>query len=361
MAQKLLFKILMLTLVLGFTQNTHAQSQCWRIFDQIQSRVVENSEGKVDSRIQNIKWIKKRLFEDGELAKLKTQDKKTVHNEFLSELLYETVKLMFQNFNRSGLDKIEGAGRLFGVIVEDIKVHRTNKKVTYDYFLRINSAIVRLWSSANQKTTNGRQTRNDLKNGDPVEVLIDYKKQTGYLSSKDFVELPLLVPLKMQDFLELGVEVAPLGVSFKTEGFIHGVVSDTAYLYNHDKLHIGIFFRRWERLKAAEKHYYKKISDFFKIPPKDLTYEEEVLSRVALFTYTHELYYLPQFVKLFNSKDYNWKESEEYKGVLERAYNDVTNKEQDSEIRINNMTREEYDAITTRGLEIRIKEYQSRN
>jgi hypothetical protein len=294
-----------------------ATNTCEELFEKNLSHKITRiqSSQPINSRIQTAEWIKKVLIKDGGLEKLKKSDLKKDHNELFSDMLQETVKLLLQDFfqKNSKLKDVVGAEIFLKTIVDDISAHRGNHTVTYEYFFKINYAISKLISLKHQqhlaKSYQGREFqlwRDMLENATEKELPLyaykipeyfqelmndkTYQSKLDKLSHEGIYFLPTFADLTMQDIIDLGIEIAPLGMTLNENSHYDGLMNVNAFEYfNHDISHAEILGSIWSLLSLDEKTKFLKIQKFLSSENLQLDPDQKIVLSTVLFEKIHEL------------------------------------------------------------------------
>ncbi|MES2768473.1 MAG: hypothetical protein V4596_04940 [Bdellovibrionota bacterium] len=292
-----------------------AGNQCESLFStKSSSKITEKpSATKRISHIQNIEWLKKKLFKDGEMEKLKKSDALRDHNEFLSNMLSETIKILKRDFHQkdSELKKIEGASFYLEAILQNISLHQAEHKVTHDYYIRINYAISKFIALKNSESFIGNALIKKIsaQKGSTVpqkikqnfeEDLIAYRFLFEGYKEEGLQLFPLFADLTPKDFIDLGVELVPLGMTLNARSTFDGRGGRDAHDYFiHDLLHAQELLAAWSRLSPADRARYVKFEKFLSSPGLKLTHDETVLLYAYVFKRRHEKVTLEEMLKEF--------------------------------------------------------------
>lgn len=319
-----------------FAQGALASNQCGSLFQKkAQPRIIEIPSKEVRiSPIQNIEWLKRMLIKNGELEKLKKSDLFNDHNEFLSEILFETVKILDHDFykNNSELKYMVGARTLHKTIIGDIGIHRAYRKVTHEYFVQINYAISKFVSLKNIDGLRLETLKAEIelaKNQTKFnEILENLKKEKEInlnlkqLSSERMLLFPTFADLKMKDFLELGIEIVPVGMSMKAEISYDNIKDDHANSYfMHDVFHGQIIMVGWEFMNRVERAKFLKIQRFLKSKSSNLTYEEQFMLDAYVFEKIHEYGLMSGIVSQFYGLEKFRKDGASNLRMITQVYN----------------------------------------
>ncbi len=297
------FKILLILTLLIYP-HASAGNQCESLFSvKKTSKITEiPSSAKKISHIQDIEWLKEKLFKDGEMDKLKKSDALRDHNEFLSQILYETVKILEHDFYQkdSELKKIEGASFYLQTIVQNIRLHQTEHKVTHDYYIRINRSISKFIALKNFESYTGNELIKKMSAAKGPSLFQNLKQNLEQdliafdVLSEGYKEaglqlFPLFADLTPKDFIDLGVEFAPLGMTLNARSTFDGREGrDAHYYFIHDLLHTEDLVAAWGRLSPADRAKYLKFEKFLSSPGLRLTHDETVLLYAYVFNRRHE-------------------------------------------------------------------------
>lgn len=325
------FKILILPLLVLLAQDAFAR-ECSNLFE------VQREE-PIISRIQDVKWLQKKLFSEGELEKIRTSEYDTKHVELYSEMLYESTKILLADFHGkdSILAKTPNAGAYLRVIISNIKSHRENKTVTRDYFLKINWTIAMFITLKNEYDPIGQRFSQRLtkaKTTKDLEKLIndDFELYNAFIPQYlkgDVVLIPTFTKLTIEDMIELGIITAkflPIGMSTLKHPDYDGVKEASAREFNfHDFAHardiIQARLRDGNVREVAElTANLEKLEKFYLAHRNTLTTENKFFKDRIMFSLTHEvdLNVIFQLLRHPNKFDQIW-------NSLDQVHNNVTN------------------------------------
>jgi hypothetical protein len=368
------FKIFIMLVFLAYLPSAFAGPQCARLFDVILSKISEVPPAtKTISKIQDAKWIKKRLFDGGEFEKLKKSDLSNDHNEFLSELLEETTKMLVHDYYEtpSELRDIVGAEYFLKLITKDIQNHVLNRHVTHDYFVKINYTIANLialknnrhddfskWESRIERVDEKMfyvytdrvdkyfaQLSSTLPDGELSGSLNSYKKDNMYL-------LPTFAELTQKDFQELGVEIVPLGMTLAAKSNFDNLTEETALeLFIHDLAHGSRIKRHWGSLGTENQKKYLELEKFLSSQKLKLNQEEHLALVIYFFQIIHEQAKFKSVLRYFSNSPTEFILSEE---SVSAAYKDLTTNPQYR----SKVSKEEFTEILISGFKKAISQYQ---
>ena len=358
MALRNTFKILIVLLVFLIGRTAFSKGYCEPLFSDSSLRKnlvptyrLGDQRELQQFKIKSITWLKQKLINEGELVRLRDQDPKTEHSVFLSEMLVETVSLLRQEFygGHSILKRIDGAQYFYEAIVSDAQSQIFAKKVTQEYFFQINYTISHLMALKNKKSDNGRlkiflmMVENARATGGEhavrrvnYEYFESLKNDKSILSDFEIIReagivpLPTFAEISVRNFMELGIEVLPVGMTSKSRITYDGFKNENANsFFIHDIFHGKEIHRGWVSLTSYEKVRFLIIQEFLKKTHPGLTKEENQFSTAFLFEKIHNHgrlkdvvdFFYEQQIRRVNIEKYNITAIDTYRNLTNPAYN----------------------------------------
>ncbi len=311
--------VLALSLSLLLSSASWGAPACGGLFDRLTRALStpSSSSNIINTNIRSVDWLVNAL-NSGERARLRTLDPFKDHNEFLSKMLTEAASLLKEDYARpeSELLLVPHAEKLQDVILQDILRAQNEKAVTLEFYTKANAAIADLISLKNNSQGDVSNFNAAMARSQNVEEAV----RTQYMQSQDKVDrsfrmllnsgltpLPVFAELKMRDFLYLGMEIAPLGMTLNAKTSYDGVRDDTASaLFMHDISHALVIHIRKVGLTPNELVELEKINRFLKDDRSysHLTQSERRTVESYLFNVIHEDANVRQLIRGFSQKDF---------------------------------------------------------
>lgn len=275
---------------------------CGRIFDRIEETLSTPS-----YNIKSIDWLTTSL-KSGELFRLRLSDPYKDHSQFLSNILRETSHIVKEDFKKSPeFQTIPHAEKFLNIILSDISIAQIEGRVTHEFFVKSNAAIAALMSFKNPKDAGKNIVQETSVQNYYDDVTLKASMSFRIMIDGGFVPFPTFVELTMRDFLRLGMNVAPLGMTLNAKSNYDGVRGETASaLFAHDISHALLMHIRLVHLTPSERTQLGRINHFLmkESSYSHLTPQERVVVEGFFFNVIHEDAGIKQLLNGFTQRNY---------------------------------------------------------